>query len=322
MPRQRTQSLSLPSDPITPPEEFWKQPTCIYGRKAIGKTTIASLVIPEMLPEGKSVLNMRFEAYRANLEILQVPQPGEPKLNWLRFKQYLALFVEDDRFVIAAIDSLDKCYDACFEEMCEEAGVEHPSEMGRDAPALWDSIRIEFESTLGAVRDVGKSFVFLSHEKERKEETPDGGEVVRRDLSCKPAAAKLIKDICEFVMYMGYADTTVEKTKSADRVIYIRNKDNAVECGCGRPDKFLQPDGRPLYRFKLPGVAEAREENKPVHVLVAETMQQAYDNELWDYDFDPREEARKEKKRKLLKAKADAKKASLPTKRKRRTTKK
>lgn len=298
MASRRAQSISLPTQPTKQLEYIWEHPICIFGRKGIGKTTAGSVALNSLLPEGKKTLNFRFERGRQNLPILQVPpvkkEKGPSKLNWPDFLSYLDLFCDDDSYQLGVIDSIDKCYDECFTYVCDDKfGVTHPKEAGREAPSVWDSIRVEFESCLLAILDHKKSLVFLSHEKARTEELPDGTEYERWDLSCKPAAAKIIKDICEFVIYYGYTDTTDDGKRSAERVMVIRNKNNAVECACGRSDVFLQPDGKPLFRFKIPNDPEA----------VGDVIQAAYDNELYDYDYDERAERRKAERAKKKTAK-------------------
>lgn len=296
MPTRPSQRLALPTSPTAPLDYLWQQPICIYGRKGIGKTTAASVAIDSLLPEGQHVINFRFERARQNLPILQFPSRKDKvkRLTWPLFIDCLEQFVEDDMYQVACIDSLDKCYDECFEYVCGLHDCTHPSEKKRDAPAVWDAIKIEFESTLMTVLDYQKSFIFLSHEKTRIEELADGGEYERFDLSCKPAAAKIVKDICEFVIHYGYTDTrTGEGDRSAARVFTVRNKDNSVECACGRDDVFCQPDGKPLFRIPVPSV---RAEGLTIGQTVGQVLQQAYDNELWDYDYDPREEERKAKR--------------------------
>lgn len=297
----REMSISLPTAPVEQYDHFWEQPICIYGRKGIGKTTSA-MSIQQMLDqeygEGeKKVLNFRYEAGRRNLPILQVPFEKGKRLSWTSSKQYLDLFCDDDSYAVAVIDSIDVCYEQCYEYVCGEWGVRQPSEAGRDAPAIWDNIKIEFETTLRAILDCQKGLVLLSHEKSRTEVLADGTEYDRWDLSCKPAAAKIVKDVCEFVLHYGYTGTGTQTRRSSDRVMTIRNLDNCMEVACGRNDVFMQPDGKPLFRFKVPPVAEE----------VGPTILSAYNNELYDYDFDPKAEERR-LKAEQRKAEREAKK--------------
>jgi hypothetical protein len=293
--------LSLPTKFIEPHEFFFMQPVCIYGRKGIGKTT-AAMAIQWMLDDHygkgkKTVLNFRFEPGRRNLRILQVPTETNRRLTWATFKDYLELFCEDDNRVVAVIDSIDKAYDACFEHVCAKHNVDHPKDAKRDAPAIWDAIKIEFETVFQALNECGKSFVALSHEKIKTEEMADGTEYERFDLSCKPAAAKVVKDMCEFVIYYGYSGVPEEKAKGAQRTMTIRNHDNVVECACGRDDVFLQPDGEPLFQFAVP--------HDPMEV--GKALQAAYNNELYDFNRDLDAEAAAAAARKRQAAKKTAK---------------
>lgn len=293
-PRPTRQTLSLPTTPMDQLEHFWEHSFCVFGRKGIGKSTFTRSV-QQMLDghfgkDKQKVLNFRFEYGRQNLPILQVPPKGK-RLTWTTFKDYCEQFCEDDTFRVAVIDSIDKCYDECFEHVCSEWGIKQPNDAPKGSgPAVWDEIRCEFESTLRAVQECGRSLVFLSHEKTRTDTLVDGTEFERIDLTCRPAASAIIKQLAEFILYYGYAgvaETTEVKGKTktrihSDRVITIRNMDNRVECACGRDDVFLQPDGKPLFRFEVP--------NDPSQV--AATVQAAYHNELHDYDRDLEAEAR------------------------------
>lgn len=320
MPVNKSQGLSLPVHGVQLLEHFWQHPICIYGDKGIGKSTLGTISMQALLPEGQLCGNFRFERGRQNLEdIKQFPNKedfgkefeGEivgNRLTWPIFKGYLELFCESDEYYYAVIDSLDVAYTECFTWVCGEYGVDQPDE-AKESYHIWEQIKIEFESVFRAIQDCDKSFILLSHQKAKTTKQADGTDFDRMDLSCKPAAAKIAKDLCEFVFHYGYSGTTENGVRSSDRVITVRNKDNSVECSTGRDDVFLQPDGKPLFRFKVPNVASE----------VAGTIQQAYDNELWDYDRDlEAEEAAARRKARTTKAK----KGKLTTSTKKTTTKK
>lgn len=308
MPTTSGGKISLPTSPVKPVENFWEHSICIYGDKGVGKTTFASLALPELLPDDMKALNFRFEFGRQNLEILQVPTDYRQRLTWPAFKEYLELFCEDEDYYLAVIDSLDKCYDACFEHVCEDMfGVTHPSDKGKDGYAIWDAIKIEFESVFIALKECGKNYCLISHQKSKTEELPDGTEYERLDLSCKPAAAKIAKDQCEFVFHYGYSGTGTKKARSTARVLTLRNANNAVECSTGRPGVFLQPDGKKLYRIEIPSIDSNVDEDDISRI--AQVVQDAYDNKLYDFGRDLEEE----KAQAEMKAKRQSRKANLPS---------
>lgn len=277
--------IKLPTSPVSQLENLWEHPFAVYGAKGIGKTTLA-MSVQHMLDTHygrgkKRVLNFRFEHGRTNLPILQVPQERKTRLTWPSAKEYADLFCDDDSFLVMVIDSLDKAYDSCFDTVCERHNIKHPKEAGRDAPSIWDQIKWEFESFFEAVLSCNRSFILLSHEKLKTEELADGTEYERYTMSAKPAAVKIAKDLCEFVLYYGYASETDKsdkenKIRRSVRTISVRNADNAVEVSCGRKDVFLQPDGKPLYRFSVP-------EDLGDGKLTAECLLAAYNNEVYEY---------------------------------------
>jgi hypothetical protein len=313
--------ISLPTAPVTRPTHLHEQCCTIYGRKSIGKTTLAmayQYLLDKVHGKGeRKVLNFRFEPFRQNLIILQVPTERNKKLSWPSFKEYAELFCDEEEFAVSVIDSLDKCYEACFDYVCQEHNVNHPKDAGRDAPAIWDAIKIEFESVLLSIRECGKALVFLSHEKIKIEELPDGTEYERYDLSCKPAGSAIVKSLCDYVMHYGYSGTSVKGSrKTNDRVLTVRTSDNGMEVGCNRNDHFLQPNGELVYRYKVPAIADlsdkaAKDKDQYVIDRMGEFLLAAYENELNDYEFDPEKEERQAAlKRKLAARKKTAKKST------------
>lgn len=322
----RKQTLSLPTDTIEPAEHLWEHNFAIWGRKGIGKSTSTKAIqwmLNEHFGKGKKkALNFRFEQGRVNLrDMYQVPEEKGRRLVWADFKAYIELFCEDDDFPVGVIDSLDKAYDSCMETVCQDNyGVDHPGEISntKERPTAWDLIKNEFEFTFRAAIECEKRFVFLSHEKEKTDQLTDGTEYVRYDLSCKPAAAKIVKDLCEFVLHYGYTGTSqsnekgVVTSRSSDRVISVRNRNNSLEVACGRDDVFLDPDGRILYRFKMPSPTDS---SIDIAKVVGGTLLAAYNNELYDYDYDPEAEARAERAKQRIAERRAAKSKSrnLPT---------
>ena len=261
-------SISLPTGPIEPSTDLLEYNHCIFGRKGIGKTTLGSAF--------PNSLNFRFERGRKNVRIVQVPE-DDKVLIWSTALQYLSLFCNSD-YDFAVIDSVDKCYEAAFEAVCERRGCTHPNEKN-DYGQTWNAISEEFIGFFDAIQDAGKRFVLLSHDKTRKYENPDGSELEQVDMTLAPSAATLVKERCDFVYYYGYAEN--------DRVITIRNDRNQVCCACGFDEVFLDPDGTPLRRFEMP--------NNPNEAY--DTLVSAWNNELRDYDYEPPKEPRRKRRR-------------------------
>lgn len=267
MPKPISTKLALPTTKMKPASELHHHNVAIFGRKGVGKSTLGS-----SFPNS---LNFRFERGRRNIEVYQVPTDPRLRLTWGSFMDYVELFADDEQFDTAVIDSVDIAYDECLEHVCAKYNVSHPSKAGKDGPGVWDEIKMTFESTFRAIQDCGKGIVFLSHEKKREEGQADGTMKEFIDLTCKPAAGKIIKNICEFVWYYGYSGN--------ERVLYLRNSDNSMEVACGRRDVFLQPDGVALKRIGMPTVPEGED---PL-TITYDHLLKGYNNELYDFDYVP-----------------------------------
>lgn len=262
--------LSLPTKLNVPPQQLHESVMLIYGRKGIGKTSIASLF--------PNSLTFMFERGRRNLEIMQVPTKNEPKLDWERFKSYVELFITSDEFEIGIIDTIDRCYICCFEEVCRRYKITSPNQSD-NGPAVWDEIAAEFEALLCMIQESGKGLIMLSHEKARplvtkakglkREDDESSFKYERLEPSCKPAAFRFLQEICDYVFYYSYNDEY--------RTITVRSPNDVAWTSCGLPGKFMDPDGNPLKTFKVGNTPE----------LAYEALQKAYNNELRDYDYIP-----------------------------------
>ena len=266
--RRRTVSTSLayalPSKPNSPPENLDDYCAFIYGRKQWGKSTLAS-----QYPEA---LNFQFEPGRRGLRIMQVPSDGS-KLLWEPFIEYLGLFLESDDFKVGVIDTIDRAYDLCLEHVClrESNGQHnHPNKFGQEGYAMWDFVKSEFEAVFQSIRDAGKIFVCVSHDKKVKQKDRDGAEWERIEPTCKPAAWKIAQAMCDLVFHCEFI--------GGQRVISVRDLDNSSLASCNPDiDCFCDPDGNTLRRFTIPNEKGS----------VYESLQRAFNNELRDFDYTP-----------------------------------
>jgi hypothetical protein len=263
--------LALPSEYNEPPTDLTDSVCLIYGAKGIGKTSLAS--------QFPNALAFMFERGRRNLRIHQVPQKGEPKLDWETFLEYIELFLESD-FQTGIIDTIDGAYIACFEHVCAEHGVKDPSEY-KEGYKLWDEISHTFGALFSMLQESEKCVVFLSHDKTRPLTTKRKGlnrneldeEAVvayeRLEPTCKPAAFRLVQEICDFVFYYGYRD--------GYRAITVRSPHNIHWVSCGLADAFLDPDGNQIETFKVG--------NSPEQAY--RDLLDAYSNKKRDIDYVP-----------------------------------
>lgn len=261
---------SLPTEANVPITELTESITMIYGSKGVGKTSLAS-----QFPDA---LAFMFERGRRNLPIVQLPQKGEPKLNWESFIEYVELFLESDDFQTCVIDTIDGAYLACFDHVCQEYGVKDPSDYAQGYK-LWDEITTTFGALFSLLQESDKCVVFLSHDKTRPLVTKKKG--LRRDdledeavttferlePTCKPAAFRLVQEICDYVFYYGYRD--------GYRAMTVRSPHNLHWVSCGVPDRFLDPDGNPIETFRVG--------NSPQQAY--QDLLDAFENKKYDVDY-------------------------------------
>ena len=261
--------VALPVEANVPPDNLGESIITIYGRKGIGKTSLAA--------QFPGSITCMFERGRRNLPIKQVPQKGEDKLGWDTFKDYVELFLGSDEYQTLVMDTIDRAYDRCLESVCKEKGCKHPNDKN-DYGKTWGEIKAEFDALLGVIQDSGKGLVLISHEKAkslgksvegmRREDSEDSYEYKRWEPSCSKQAFEVIEEVCDFVFYYGF--------ESEHRCITVRSPNDLAWTSCGM-DRFLDPDGTPINKFNV-GASEQE---------AYQNLLRAYNGELRDLDYVP-----------------------------------
>ena len=262
--------LILPTEKNSPPKRLEDSIITIYGRKGIGKTSLAS--------QFQNSLTFMFESGRRNLRIMMVPEEGGPKLDWNTFLEYVGLAIESDRVSTLVVDTVDRAYDACLTEVCRRAGCKHPQDKN-DWGKTWGEVKAEFAAVLQTIQDSGKGLILLSHETPkaltksttgfRREDSEKTFQYERMEPTCSKQAFEIIQEICDYVFYYGFREEF--------RSITVRSPNDLVWTSCGLADQFLDPDGNPLKCFKVGSSPEEAYAN-----LVA-----AHRNEVFDIDYIP-----------------------------------
>lgn len=232
-----TDDVSLPTKLNEPPTAFSDYVTCLFGEKGIGKTSLAS--------QFDSPLTAQWEPGRRHLKILQVPQKGEQPLNWARYKRYQELAIEDGRIKTIVNDTIDRAYQACFNWVCEQKGVPHPSK-ANDYGQTWKDIFEEFENVLNRIHVAGKTPLYLSHGKYKEVEDAISRTTTEKFIpTCADKAMEHIDAVCDFVFCLIKRET--------ERVIVVRGT-STLFASCGVPDTFLCPDtGKELAEIPMGG---------------------------------------------------------------------
>jgi hypothetical protein len=266
----KNESLALPSQENVPPSDISESIVFLYGRKGIGKTSLAS--------QFKNSLTFMFERGRRNLPIRMVPQKDDPKLDWQLFLDYVELAIKSDTVDTLVVDTVDRAYEQCMIYVCKRAGCKHPNDKN-DYGKTWQEIKFEFDATLGLIQDSGKGLVLISHETakpltktSRRLEREDAESICQYDRmepTCSKQAFETVQEICDYVLYYGYSDEF--------RTITVRSPNDTCWTSCGISDTFLDPDGNPVQTFKVGN--DPREAYK--------SLISAHSNELYDISYKP-----------------------------------
>lgn len=291
------EDFSLPTTLNQPPDELADSVIGIYGRKGIGKTTLAS----KLELNGKKTLVQMLEKGRRNLAILQVsPKDFEAAI------KYRDEFIGNDKFGLMVTDTVDRLHEMATAYVLEEAGYQSINKAPQgDRPALWGEISSTFGGFFYPIMEAQKGLVLISHEttrelenrkmkalKTRMYEAREGDDdddsaavssekIERIQPSCSPAAFREIEQICNFVFYYGYM--------GRERCITVRDPGDYVWVSSGDDEHFLDPDGDPIYSFAVGNTPD-----KAYNDLLA-----AFNNEKRDINWTPPKRSTSTKRRKI-----------------------
>ena len=264
-------TLYLPTELNTPPTSLDDVFIMIYGRKNIGKSSLAA--------QFENNLTMMFEATRRNLAIFQVPKAGEPDLTWSRALKYQDMICNSDDFQRISIDTVDEAYQQCFIYVCKQAGVRHPDSASKPYE-LWMEIKAQFKEFVLTFREAGKGVTFVSHEKVKplitkakglkRDDSPENTvKCDRIEPSCSGQVLDVITQICDYVFYYHFKD--------ARRAIMVRSPSEIAWTACGMGETFCDPDGGLIESFEAGSDAPSS----------YEAIIRAFNNELYDMDYIP-----------------------------------
>lgn len=235
-----------------PPSDLFSFCTCIYGLKGVGKTSLCA--------QFPGAVIIQLEPRRRNLKNIRQVVPTD----WNDLKGWLDAFLNDKGKPTCVVDSMDMAYNLCFDHICREAKIEHPSDVN-DYGKTWRAISDELSSTFNQLLYADIPLVFTSHHKYREDaDINDAPNAKFAAPTCTPQAWNYMKQVCDFAFFYGYY--------GGKRAITVRG-DEMVWAACGVDDHFLDPDGNPIQTF-LCGDSTPQAAYK--------TLLAAYDNKVWD----------------------------------------
>ncbi len=233
------EGLSLPSKVNSPPTVFTENSIFIYGDKGIGKSSLLAQYLDS--------IHLVAEHKRRGLRIRMIPEGNEQPLNWKRMQGYARLIAKAKDIKTVVFDTVDRCYDLCFKDVCSRHGCKHPKELsGWDGAELWHIMKMEFEDLIKLLQDAAKVPAFISHSRSREVEI-DGVKWQETYPTCSPAPWGILKAITEYAFCYGF--------QKGQRTFWVRPS-NYVWAGCASEEHFLDPDKKQLLSFSAGNSAQ------------------------------------------------------------------
>lgn len=241
-----------------PPENLWEYTVCFYGKKGIGKTSLAA--------QFPNAFVFMWEPGRRNLRIRQQNMYEIPESErWAVYKELQQQALDDDSIGVIVNDTVDRLYEACLAGNLYDRGIKAPP--SDDYGQTWREVKSDLEDTLDLIRIGEKGHVMLSHETERDMTTIDGANISVVQPSCMPAAFKYIQAAADFAFYYGISE--------GHHAMFLRGIDNFIWAGCGSDEHFMEPKGEPVSILDMgtnPSIAYSR-------------LVDSFNNKLYDISY-------------------------------------
>lgn len=217
---------ALPSTTSDPSSNIFDYLVLCYGEKKIGKTSLFS-------HHGQALFLM-FEPGGRGLSIYQEPIP-----TWTKFVKYVGLLEKDDQFQTVVIDIADIAYDRCMQHVCQQMGIDHPSD--EDYGKGWAAVRTEFTRQITRLALTGKGIVFISHSVEREIKPRHGAKFDRIQPTMSGQSRDVLEGMVDIWMYYGW--------EGKSRRIWLVG-DELISAGHRLAEHhFKYTDGTPIQKF-------------------------------------------------------------------------
>lgn len=233
--------LSLPTEYTTPSENLSDYSILLYGRKKIGKTTLAA----QFAKESKTFF-MFTETGGKALSLY-----ARLVTKWEEAMGYLQLLEEDQRFDQVVIDIADVIYDYCMEFICSMKGIEHPQDEGYGK--AWNALKTEFSGWIRRILNLNKGVIFISHDRLREIESFNGTKYEKIVPTLSGQAEDVISGLVDMWFYYTYW--------GEERVLVIEGDDH-IEAGRRvLKNRFYTPSGDRLKMIPMGNSPEESYEN-------------------------------------------------------------
>ena len=141
---------------------------------------------------------------------------AEPLQKWADMKRFVRELARPEvqgKFKTVAIDTITLAYQACYDYILAQYGVEDPGDIPYGKG--WRFIRKEFEKTILSIPQMGYGLILIAHSNEYEDE--DNNATAKVDIDKRPAA--IIKGLADFILYLHkeYRDGA-EKTADNETV--------------------------------------------------------------------------------------------------------
>lgn len=199
----------------------------IYGKKKIGKTSLAS--------QFEDALFLFFEPGGKALRIYQ-----ERMNTWGKFKAFVKLICKDERFKTIVVDTADIAYELCLEHVCWDMGIDHPADAGYGKG--WNAVKREFTSEFNKLLNSGKGVIFISHQKDEKIEERSGKTYDRKTSTLSGQAKEALEGVVDIWVNYDY--------DGKNRVLTILG-DDYTDAGHRMEENFLYTNGNRVREVSM-----------------------------------------------------------------------
>ncbi len=245
-------SLVLATELSEPVRDHGKISWLIYGEMKIGKTSLAS-----MFPGAQFML---FEPGGRGLSIRK-----NEVATWDEFKVYVPQILSKGGGSTVVIDTAPVAYDACFDYVCRQKGVDHPS-AGKFGD-VWTAIEREFVGTMTKINMSGNGLIFIAHAETKTFQKRTGGEYDKIIPAMSKQAREYMKAVVDVTAYFGYYGN--------ERYLTVAGSDE-LDAGHRMKYQFWAQDGTRVHSVPMGTSEEEGYEN----------LVRAFNNEQAD-DGDP-----------------------------------